>query len=242
VTAFWLVPTGVGRVRFMSAAVAKAPLLPPRWVQHVVLNNFLDEDTYLLATQQPSLLAAELAVHERRSGRPSRADAAADGAAAGAGGAGEAEPLRRRLYTYASPSEKLLLEVGRFLDACVPRMPSRYLRPELLRAPACPPREAVLDRARQHTDICPDSQAVVARARAVRAGALLGSVALVLAQLATRAWRPRALAGLAALLLAAKAADALLAEFKFKRGRALHEKGVAQIARVFPDAWLVGGG
>lgn len=80
---------------------------------------------------------------------------------------------------YRSPTEKMLLEVGDFLDAATPRMPNRhraprskihseirphasllhpimnqktldrYRSPELLTA-ACPPRHVVLDRAAQH--------------------------------------------------------------------------------------------
>ncbi|EOD33785.1 hypothetical protein EMIHUDRAFT_229293 [Emiliania huxleyi CCMP1516] len=63
-TCFFLSPTGVGRTRFMAAGVGRGlPVALPRWLQHVGLNNFLDQDTLLLATQQPHVLRAEL---ERR--------------------------------------------------------------------------------------------------------------------------------------------------------------------------------
>lgn len=233
VTCFWIVPAGVGRTRFISAAVGVAPVLPPRWVQHIVLNNFLDEDTFLLATQQPRVLGAELESHH--------AQQATEAAQPGAEGGGVASaPLRRRLFSYASPSEKLLLEAGRFLDQALPNMPRRYARPELLRAPT-PPREVVLDRAAQHLAICPDSQALVRNCARARAAGAIGAALLVLAKLGARAaWGARSCALLGALLALAKGADALLSEFRFKRDRARHVLGLRKINKVFPDEWLVG--
>ena len=45
---------GVGRTRFFSRySRSIAPRLhPPRWLFNLALNDFLDQDTYLLATQQ----------------------------------------------------------------------------------------------------------------------------------------------------------------------------------------------
>ena len=42
-TIFWVSPTGTGRSRFMSTFVAKMPswLKVPRWLGHIILNNFL---------------------------------------------------------------------------------------------------------------------------------------------------------------------------------------------------------
>jgi hypothetical protein len=48
--AFFLSPTGVGRTRFLAAGVGRTPIAVPRWLMHVLLNRFLDQDTYLLAT------------------------------------------------------------------------------------------------------------------------------------------------------------------------------------------------
>lgn len=247
VTCFWIVPMGAGRTRFISAAVGAAPFMPPRWVQHVVLNNFLDEDTYLLATQQPKVLGAELARHEetqaQRAQHAQRASVEAEGDAeppAAVAAATEQPPMRRRLFAYASPSEKLLIELGRFLDNSLPNMPRRYSRPELLRAPT-PPREVVLDRAAQHLAICPDSQDLVRRATVVRALGLAGSALLVLAKVSARAvWGVRSCALLGGLLALAKGADALIGEFRFKRDRARHVVGLRKISKVFPDSWLVG--
>lgn len=57
VSTFYICPVGVGRSRFMAATVAK--FATPRWLQKVVTDNFLDQDTYLLATQQQNILSAE---------------------------------------------------------------------------------------------------------------------------------------------------------------------------------------
>ena len=141
---FWLCPTGVGRTRFMAAGVGRLPVAVPRGLQHVGLNNFLDQDTHLLATQQPYVLQAEY-----------------DAAKAGA-------PLvRRQLYKYSSPTERLLVEVGKFMDAAVPKTPHRYDEPLKLLMP-CPPRETTLDRYAQHTQVCPDSRGAVRNAKALR--------------------------------------------------------------------------
>ena len=64
-TCFWVLPTGVGRSRLLTAAVTQAPFLPPRWVIHLGLNSFLDQDTHLLATQQPRVLQRELEARQR---------------------------------------------------------------------------------------------------------------------------------------------------------------------------------
>ena len=152
---FWLCPTGVGRTRFMAAGVGRLPFSIPRWLQHVGLNNFLDQDTHLLATQQPYVLQAEY-------------DAAKSGA-----------PLvRRQLYKYSSPTERILVEVGKFMDAAVPKTPNRYAEPLKLLMP-CPPRETTLDRYAQHTQVCPDSRGAVRNAKALRlvSGAAAATVA-----------------------------------------------------------------
>ena len=151
-----------------------------------------------------------------------------------------APPLRRRLFAYASPSEKLLVEVGKFLDNALPRMPRRYARPELFRAP-CPPREVVLDRRAQHLAICPDSQAVVRRCARARTLGLAGAAVLVLAKAAARSpMGARSALLLGGLLALAKAADGLSREFGFRRDRQRHVRGLRKIQKVFPDAWLLG--
>ena len=214
---FWLCPTGVGRTRFMAAGVGRLPVAVPRWLQHVGLNNFLDQDTHLLATQQPYVLQAEY-----------------DAAKAGA-------PLvRRQLYKYSSPTERVLVEVGKFMDEAVPKTPNRYAEPLKLLMP-CPPRETTLDRYSQHTQVCPDSRGAVRNAKALRllswaaaatvaAGrvARLGSVA--------RAASPAAL-GLAAL---GYAAHAFVGEFGFKYVSTKRDRDLRKIPKVFADERLDG--
>ena len=72
--AFWVVPTGVGRCRFMSCAIIRKDILPPglrdvflppkRWSTHLGILQFLDQDTCLLVSEQPHVLRAELAAAE----------------------------------------------------------------------------------------------------------------------------------------------------------------------------------
>ena len=207
---FWLCPTGVGRTRFMAAGVGRLPVAVPRWLQHVGLNNFLDQDTHLLATQQPYVLQAEY-------------DAAKSGA-----------PLvRRQLCKYSSPTERILVEVGKFMDAAVPKTPNRYSEPLKLLMP-CPPRETTLDRYTQHTQVCPDSRGAVRNAKALR-----------LVSWAAAAWRVARLGSVAspaALGLAALgyAAHAFVGEFSFKYVSTKRDRDLRKIPKVFADERLDG--
>lgn len=169
VTAFWICPTGSGRSRFMSAAVGKIPgwLNIPRWFTHVNLNNFLDQDTYLIATQNRHVMATESQLFLDRGGER-----------AAAGGSGKEEtmaaaeenanvPVRRTLYAYRSPTEKMGARLGSFFDSTLGRVPGRAKamrdlggRERVLNA-GNPLREVVLDRFVQHTSVCQDSMDVV---------------------------------------------------------------------------------
>ncbi|KAL0049294.1 hypothetical protein WJX82_010688 [Trebouxia sp. C0006] len=62
ISAFYLLPAGFGKTRFMSRYVRSiAPKVhPPRWLVSIALNRFVDQDTYLLATQQSVTLSNEL--------------------------------------------------------------------------------------------------------------------------------------------------------------------------------------
>ena len=141
VTAFWVTPVGTGRSRFMSAALFKSgkiPLTIPRWVMTINLNRFLDQDTLLVATQQPPLLRAE-----------------AEGV----------EEPRASLYSYGSATDKTVRLIDQFWDSTLFKVPNRaktlqnlYRSGQLQRTP---PREVVLDRKVQHLDICPDAQGFV---------------------------------------------------------------------------------
>lgn len=213
---FWITPTGVGRTRFMSAAVGRLPFSVPRWVQHVGLNNFLDQDTHLLATQQPYVLAAEY-------------KAATTG-----------DPLvRRQLYKYSSPTERLLVEVGKFMDAAVPKTPNRYAEPLRLLMP-CPPRATTLDRYAQHTQVCPDSCGAVRNANALRFAAWAAAATVAAGRVARLNSVIRAAASPAALALAAVgyAAHAFVGEFSFKYVSAKRDRDLRGIPKVFADERL----
>lgn len=239
-TCFFLSPTGVGRTRFMAAGVGRGlPVALPRWLQHVGLNNFLDQDTFLLATQQPHVLRAEL---ERRHSSSSTAPSSPCSAAAEDGtappAAREQLSLRRALYKYRSPTEKMLLEVGDFLDAATPRMPNRYRSPELLTA-ACPPRHVVLDRAAQHTRVCPDSSSLVARLRMARNAAW--ALALAAVGRASAGGPLLSRGAVSAVLLAAAGwvAHALRREFTFCYPERKRDADLRKVPRVFADERLL---
>lgn len=213
---FWIAPTGVGRTRFMSAGVGRLPFAVPRWLLHVGLNNFLDQDTHLLATQQPYVLAAEY-------------KAATTG-----------DPLvRRQLYKYSSPTERLLVEVGKFMDAAVPKTPNRYAEPLRLLMP-CPPRATTLDRYAQHTQVCPDSRGAVRNARALRFVAWAAAATVATGRVARLNSAIRAAASPAALALAAVgyAAHAFVGEFSFKYVSAKRDRDLRGIPKVFADEQL----
>lgn len=86
--------------------------------------QLLLQDTFLLATQQEVTLTAELAA----------ARAAAEAEAAGHGGGAEGTPLpvgtqgliRRRLFCHRSPTDNLLVAMGRWMDNAIPLVPNRY--------------------------------------------------------------------------------------------------------------------
>ena len=90
ITAFWICPTGTGRSRFMSVGMGRLPLAVPRWLSHIILNNFLDQDTPIVASQQPPVLTAEAV-------------------------AAEEEPYvgaRKRLFVYQSPTDRSVRLIG----------------------------------------------------------------------------------------------------------------------------------
>lgn len=117
---------------------------PPRWVVSLALNRFLDQDTYLLATQQSITLSNELrniAEHEQHSSeQPQTASRSQDsdaqttdrqqaGGDAGEGREGDAAaaPMARRSwYCHRSPTDNILVASGKWMDKAVPCMPNRY--------------------------------------------------------------------------------------------------------------------
>ena len=170
IACFWAVPTGVGRstlfVRYVRSVATWVPT--PRWLLAMGLNKFLDQDTYLLATQQPELLAAE-------------AEAARAAAAATATGSPPppTPPLFRSRHVFVTPTEAFVLAVTRWLEAALPSVPGRADRLAAGAFPRSPPpRSVVLDRATTHAALAPSS------ATAARVGGRVAAVAKIVAVVA----------------------------------------------------------
>lgn len=178
VSGFWVCPTGTGRSRFMSAAIGKTPFSIPRWLVHINLNNFLDQDTFLLCGQHRAVLARE-----------------AEGYLRAVGDNGEPNNVRKSTYVYRSPSERMPVRIGQFFDATLARAPNRKegvlawydrnSRDGRLLEP-WPPREEVLDRYEQHTKICSDSMDVVKRCEGAMKASKLVGLALVFMKMVMR--------------------------------------------------------
>jgi len=138
------------------------------------LNNFLDQDTYLLVGQNRATLKREAEGYLAND----ESDAT--------------NPVRKSTYVYRSPSEKLPTRLGQFFDATLSRSPNRRegvlawyrwnTEGGKLIGPG-PSRREILDRHEQHTKICPDSSDLVERCDRVMKRSRLVAVALVLARL-----------------------------------------------------------
>ena len=216
ITAFWVTPVGTGRSRFMTAAVfprnKKFPFKPPRWALTMSLNRFLDQDTVLVASQQPPILTAE---------------------------AMGVEKPRASLFTYGSASDKSVRLIDQFWDATLSKAPNRQSTLQQLSRSGqlqhTPPREQVLDRKTQHLDICPDSQGFVRNCRALRNG----SIGVVAARMFQALWQ-RALpkSGISLLILATGIAwvtDQLQRQYFFCKTAASRDKDLKKIPL---KAWL----
>mmetsp|Transcript_22489 Transcript_22489/g.31548 ORF Transcript_22489/g.31548 Transcript_22489/m.31548 type:complete len:627 (-) Transcript_22489:75-1955(-) len=176
-TAFWICPVGTGRSRFMSASVAKTPFSIPRWIMHIVLNNFLDQDTHLLATQQRHVLSAEAKnIQELNDGKQLFGGASSDAK-------NIPTKVRKNLYVYRSPTEKVAIRVGAFWDATLNRVPKRInTLLDMSQGGALnhtPSRSITLDRKTQHTNICRNSQDTVRNCNRIHRVARVTSLLLV---------------------------------------------------------------
>jgi len=215
-TAFWITPTGTGRSRFMSAMVAKAPFLPPRWLTQININNFLDQDTYLLSTTQRHVLGWEA----EKDGRSQR----------------------KRLYVYRSPSEKMASRVASFFDATLDRVPRRREVLEGLtlasagRSMLSVPleRRLVLDRYEQHTKICPSSADVATRLTRLKRVFKWGGVASLIAGAVLEKHR-LSLKVFACLMPLYFSTGKLLKEFYYKYDESYRDKDLENIPRVWMD-------
>jgi len=210
---FWVRPTGVGRARFMSAAVYKKSFIKlPRWLVHCGLNNFLDQDTHLLATAQTPVLRAEMKAHEAGTNF-----------------------TRRKFYKYVSPSEKFLSAVDKFMDATVTRIPGRYSCPDLFNKDT-PAREYTLNRMAQHTQKCPDSLAVYKRAKFVRnCACTMAALVLVLGRKSSDHLTLASPALFVVPLVIGFLAQTLQRKFTFQKTRAERDVDVMNIPKLYPD-------
>lgn len=172
-TGFWICPVGTGKSRFMSAAISKSPIAIPRWLVHMNLNNFLDQDTYLLVGQNRAVLKkeAEGYISDKQKGVGSNIN-----------------HVRKSTYVYKSPSERMGVRIGQFFDATLSKVPNRkealiswYNRNSNgnILFEDTPPREAVLDRYGQHTSICPNSMDVVKNCNIVIRSSKFAAVAIL---------------------------------------------------------------
>lgn len=166
ITTFYICPVGVGRARFMGGALGKK--VAPRWVVKLGLDNFLDQDTYLLATQQHHILSQEAKdVREMLKNAPGSTMEDKIKAI-------ESKPMptRRTLFCLSSPTDALGAKLERFWDATLLRSPNRITN--LLKLDEAgaflqtPPRSFVLDRKKQVLDVSPDHQAVVRNCETIR--------------------------------------------------------------------------
>jgi len=151
-TGFWICPVGTGKSRFMAASMTNMnlPFKIPRWIFNLNVLNFLDQDTFLIATQSRRTLnyEAQLALTFNTT-----------------------LPVRKQFYAYRSPTEKMGIKIGSFFDSTLARVPGRLAALQRLReGPELPPliRQKVLDRYEQHTKVCPDSLSLVKKCKLIQ--------------------------------------------------------------------------
>lgn len=236
VSGFYICPTGVGRTRFMSAGFSKKP--PKNWLTKMFLDNFLDQDTYLLATQQQYILQQEAKDIRRllQEDKMSMDDLVRT-----------KMTTRRDMFCLSSPTEKAGSKIEQFWDATLLRVPNRVEK--LLKLDDAgtfsqtPSREYVLDRKSQHLDITPSAQNVVRNCdtivkrskvfAAVLVGAKLLGMYWAKAQILNTILKPSTLVvagGLAALV--SWVATKIKAEYFFKYTDELRRKDMSKIPKL----------
>lgn len=183
---FFICPVGVGRSRFMATGLSTSGIKPPRWLSHLIVANFVDQDTFLLATQQHNLLPMEaddlrVGMEERGISR-NRTDLKDKM---------KLKTLRMRTrrdnFCLASPTDRIGSKLEQFWDATLARCPNRI--ENLLRLDESgtflqqPSREDVLDRESQNLLLSKDSRGVVRNCRRTRFIARLTFAMLLLVKL-----------------------------------------------------------
>mmetsp|Transcript_209 Transcript_209/g.607 ORF Transcript_209/g.607 Transcript_209/m.607 type:complete len:640 (-) Transcript_209:933-2852(-) len=232
--AFWAVPTGLGRCRFMtrSAATPKGAklgkLLMRRWLFSMFLNSFLDQDSFLVASQQKHVLAEEAQVLREQLAKEHDSKGSGDGS----GSDKAVAPLRRRVFNYRAPSDALLALLGRWEDAAVPRIPNRndallsYDTGDGILQPL--ERKVVLDRWTQHTLITPESLTAHNRAAVIR-NVCIALSALAAGFATAQLYWPLGVAS-AGLAVVAAVCNRLVAAFHYVYDEKASQKDLARIA------------
>ena len=181
VSFFHVCPVGVGRSRFLSGGLSS--FSTPRWINHLLVANFVDQDTYLLATQQNKVLsmeADELRTLMKKHGID-RDDTE--------GIKTLRMTTRKKNFCLASPTDRLGNAIEQLWDATLTRCPNRVKTLLKLDESGAflqtPTREMVLDRKTQNLDISKDSQDVVQNCRRVQKVTKILSAALVLAKMSS---------------------------------------------------------
>jgi len=226
VSTFYICPVGVGRTRFMAAQGSKASV--PRWMTKLFTDNFLDQDTYLLATQQKNILTAEAKEVEELLKSVSSAEELKS----------VSMTTRNKMFCLTSPTEKVGARLEKFWDETLLRVPNRIERLLQLNAVGAfattPPREVVLDRKSQQLDISKESQDVVKNCRTVSKYSKLAAVASVALKFVNKA--PKALtsptatiASLGLCFLASSLAQKIEREYYFKYTDDYRRKDLAKI-------------
>jgi hypothetical protein len=236
VSGFYICPTGVGRSRFMSAGFSKKP--PKNWLTKMFLDNFLDQDTYLLATQQQYILQQEAKDIRKmlQDGKLTTDDLAT-----------KRMTTRRDMFCFSSPTEKAGSKIEQFWDATLLRVPNRVEKLLTLDDAGAflqtPSREFVLDRKAQHLDITPSAQDVVRNCDTIVKRSKLFAAVLVGAKILgmyyakarilntiLKPWALVAAGGLATLV--SFVATKIKAEYFFKYDDSLRRKDMSKIPKV----------
>ncbi|CAJ1942978.1 unnamed protein product [Cylindrotheca closterium] len=228
VSTFYICPVGVGRTRFMAAQGSKTAT--PRWLTKLFTDNFLDQDTYLLATQQKNILTAEAKEVEELLKTVSSAEELKS----------VSMKTRKKMFCLTSPTEKVGARLENFWDDTLLRVPNRIQRLLQLNAVGAfattPPREVVLDRKSQQYDISNDSKDVVKNCQKVSKYSKLAAVASIALRFTNKA--PKALtsptatiATLGLCFLVSSIAQKLEREYYFKYTDDYRRKDLAKIPK-----------
>lgn len=175
---FYVCPVGVGRSRFMAGGLSSVKV--PRWINYLMVANFLDQDTFLLATQQRNVLSMEAddlrALMEEQGINRNDTERVKS----------LQMRTRRNNFCLASPTDGIGSKIEQFWDATLARCPNRVKHLLKLDESGAflktPSREIVLDRKTQNLDICKDSRGVVRNCRRARRATRILAIALSLAK------------------------------------------------------------